>query len=323
MLRILPAVAGRRRYPEVLMKRMQVLPVSAVLAFLAAAAGCGEGAAPADVIDVADAGLMTPESVLADEVADVYLVSNINGGPLERDDNGFISRLTPDGQVESLKWIDGASPDITLHAPKGMAIRGDSLFVADIECIRVFNRLTGASAGNECVEGATFLNDLAVGPEGSIFVTDSGLELDDQGQLVPTGTDGLYRYAFQEGRSGATLATGADLGNPNGVAVGPRGIFVATWSSGEVLRYDAAGIRTVVMPASDRQLDGIVFTSDGGFLFSSWGDSAVYRVGSGGAVSRLIEGVPAPADIGYDARRNRVLIPLFLDNKVLIRPAGG
>jgi sugar lactone lactonase YvrE len=283
---------------------------------------CGEAAPPADTLEVAD-GFMTPESVLWDEAADVYLVSNINGSPLDRDDNGFIARVTPDGTVENLHWIDGTSPEVMLHAPKGMAIRGDSLFVADIDCIRVFNRVTGQSDGGECIDGATFLNDLAVGPEGSIFVTDSGLQLNDQGQLVPSGTDGLYRYPFQEGRQGATLATGAELGNPNGVAVGARGIFVTTLGTGEVLRFDPAGNKTVVVPGSStRQLDGIVFTADGGFLFSSWGESTVYKVDAAGSLGKLVEGVTAPADIGYDAKRNRVLIPLFNDNKVLIRPAG-
>lgn len=292
-----------------------------LVGFLLVGSGCGEMRVPEGSVDVSAVGFMTPESVLADGSVDVYLVSNINGAPLDRDDNGFISRITPDGQLAELKWIDGADPAFTLNAPKGMAIRGDSLFVADIDCIRIFHRVSGQHLGDECLEGATFLNDLAVGPEGSLFVTDMGMESDGQGGLTPSGTDGLYRYPFQEGRRGATLATGAELGGPNGVAVGSRGIFVVTMRSGEVVRFDAAGIKTVVMPESDRQLDGIVFTNDGGFLFSSWGDSAVYRVDPAGAISRLVEGVPAPADIGYDAQRDRVLIPLFLDDKVLIRPA--
>ena len=62
--------------------------------------------------------MSTPESALHDPEADVYLVSNINGGPGDRDDNGFISRVSPDGQVLDLKWIDGADPGVTLHAPR-------------------------------------------------------------------------------------------------------------------------------------------------------------------------------------------------------------
>src|SRR5690349_10065018 len=52
-------------------------------------------------------GLSTPESVLYDEMTDVYLVSNIEGQPLDADGKAFISRLTPDGTVATLKWIEG------------------------------------------------------------------------------------------------------------------------------------------------------------------------------------------------------------------------
>jgi hypothetical protein len=66
-------------------------------------------------------------------------------------------------------------------------------------------------------------------------------------------------------------------------------------------------------------LDGLVSLEERGFLFSSWPDSAVYWTTPDGTVSPLVEGVEAPADIGYDAQRNRVLIPLFQDDELLIR----
>src|SRR5438046_2060001 len=43
--------------------------------------------------------LKTPESVLYDDAADVYLASNINGKATEADNNGYIMRLSPDGKV--------------------------------------------------------------------------------------------------------------------------------------------------------------------------------------------------------------------------------
>jgi hypothetical protein len=58
-------------------------------------------------IEVANAGFKTPESILHDAVGDVYLVSNINGTPSAKDNNGFISRVSPDGKVQTLKWIEG------------------------------------------------------------------------------------------------------------------------------------------------------------------------------------------------------------------------
>ena len=66
---------------------------------------------PGVPISVRDVGLKTPESALHDPRADVYLVSNIDGSLLERDDRAFISRVRPDGSVEKLKWIDAERPD--------------------------------------------------------------------------------------------------------------------------------------------------------------------------------------------------------------------
>jgi hypothetical protein len=290
-----------------------------VLFAVACGASDDDGAAAATGIEVADVGFATPESVLADTVADVYYVSNINGTPLGEDDNGFISRVTPDGQVENLKWIDGAGadPNITLHAPKGMAIRGDTLFVADLKCIRMFNRLTGARANEVCIDSASMLNDIAVGPEGSIFVTDSGFREGAGGAFEATGTDAVYRLTMREGSRGATIARDPDLGMPNGIAIGSRGIFVVTFGSGEVLRFTPNGEKTVVMAGGDRQLDGIVFDNAGGFLFSSWAESAVYHVDGSGQVHTILTDVESPADIGYDPRRNRVLVPLFNLDKVI------
>ena len=122
----------------------------------------GEGAAGVSVSE----GLETPESVLWDEKADIYLVSNINGDPSAHDGNGFISRITPEGRMETLKWIDGATPGVRLNAPKGLAIVGDTLYVADIDTVRAFHRVTGQPLGARAVPGSTFLNDLAAGPDG-------------------------------------------------------------------------------------------------------------------------------------------------------------
>ena len=270
-------------------------------------------ASAAREIRVSEAGFETPESVLHDEAADVYLVSNIGGDPLGKDDNGFISRLSPDGQVLDLRWIDGAAEGVDLSAPKGMAIVGDSLYVSDIDCVRVFHRTTGAAAGSVCFEGATFLNDVAADEQGALHVTDSGLTTG----FAPSGTDAVWR--FTPGGETTRVAEGTELGSPNGIAFGPRGGYVVTFGSGGIFRLVDGGREEVLPPAEGRQLDGIAFTPDGGFLFSSWGESAVFHVAADGNVQRVVEDVDAPADIGYDARRGRVLIPLFNANEVLIQ----
>jgi len=252
-----------------------------------------------------------------DPEADVYLVSNISGNPTEADGDGFISRLNADGGLLELRWIDGARAGVTLNAPKGMALQGGSLFVADIDCVRIFDRATGRPTGEVCVPDATFLNDIAPDDQGTLFVTDSGLRGSADG-LVPSGTDAVYRLSA-DGRM-AQIAAGEWLGRPNGVAVGSRGIFVAGFGSGEVLQLAVDGSHTTVLPASERQLDGVEFLDDGGFVFSSWGDQAVYHVSGDGAIRRWIEGLDAPADIGVDRTRNLVLIPQFNENRVVAYP---
>ena len=297
--------------------------VSCVLAAgIAACSGDGapnaesaqEEPAPAASSEIRVGGFSTPESVLHDPGDDFYLVSNINGQPLDEDGNGFISRVTPDGEVADLRWIDGQDDDVTLNAPKGMAILGGTLYVADIDCVRKFDVTTGAPDGEICVEGATFLNDIAAGPNGELFVTDMGFRAGENG-FEPSGTMAIHRMS-PDGRQ-APIIEGDQLGGPNGLAVGPRGLFMVSFGSGQIFQVGMAGELTPVTQPSERQLDGIVFAADGGFVFSSWGEPGVFHVSAEGT-QRLIGSYEAPADIGYDAQRNRVLIPLFLSNEVVI-----
>ena len=284
------------------------------------AAGDSVGIGAAGEVVVADVGLSTPESVLHDTAADVYLVSNINGSAVAEDDNGFISRLSPGGEMLELKWIDGADSAVVLNAPKGMAIQDGTLFVADITCVRRFDAATGAPRGEICPMGSTFLNDVASGGDGTVWFTDSGLVAGPLG-LVGSGTDAIYRY-LPARDSLTVVAMDPSLGSPNGIAVSGQGALVVTYGTGEAYRVDTAGERTPVLPPSRRQFDGVEILPDGGFLATSWADQCVYRVGADGVLTKAIEGVEAPADLGYDARRNRVLVPLFNANRVVIHPLG-
>src|SRR3990172_7489526 len=209
-------------------------------------------AAQAPAVTVQGVGFQTPESVLYDAAEDVYLVSNINGSPTAADGNGFISRIGPEGQVLALKWIDGTVSGVTLHAPKGMAIVGDTLYVADITAVRMFDRRTGQPKGSVAVPGATF-----------------------------------------------PRVGGGNAGDFCGLGPGGQG--------GIVRRLPAGG------------LDGVEALPGGVLLVSSWGASAVFRVAADGRAEAVVSNVRSPADIGYDRKRNRVLIPLFQDNRIVIQ----
>jgi sugar lactone lactonase YvrE len=284
--------------------------------------GPGKAAEPGKIA-VTDVGFMTPESVLHDAENDVYLVSNINGSALEEDDNGFISKVSPEGKVLDLKWIDGASDEVTLNAPKGLAIAAGVLYVADITAVRLFDLATGAPKGEIAIEGATFVNDLfaarrpaakksagAGASASAVYVTDSGLDK----KFEPTGADAVYKIV---GDKAEEVLKDKALGGPNGVFVDKEGIWVVTFRSGEMFVI-AGGKKADSLKLPKGGLDGIARLSDGKFLISSWEGSCVFAGPAAGPFEPLVSGVDAPADIGYDSKRNRLLIPLFKQNALEI-----
>lgn len=261
-------------------------------------------------------GFETPESVLYDADQDVYFVSNINGSPVEADGNGFISRISAaDRSVES-KWIDGATEGVTLNAPKGLAIVGNELWVTDITTVRRFDRRSGASLGEIAIEGSGFLNDLASAPDGGAYLSDSGLSLEGQ-EFMPSGTDAIYRIAADG--TVEKLASGDELTRPNGVVAGEEGVWVVTFGGNQLYRIAGEG-KTDLHELPQGSLDGLVLLPDGAMLVSSWDASAVFRGSPGGPFEPVIENVESPADIGFDSKRNLVLIPHFMENRISLHP---
>lgn len=173
-------------------------------------------------------GLRTPESARWDPEIGVWFVSNINGSGLAKDGNGYISRLTSDGTVDSLKFVASGRNGVTLHAPKGIAIVGDTLWVADIDVVRGFNRRTGEPVADIRVPGAKLLNDITVGPAG-IYITDTGVGLGADSTIVHPGPDRVFRIA---GRKVTTALTFPGQPGPNGI----------TWDSA-ISRSDGAVLR--------------------------------------------------------------------------------
>jgi sugar lactone lactonase YvrE len=262
-------------------------------------------------------GLMGPETALYDPELDVYLVSNINGGPTDKDDNGFISRIVPDLKNFEMRWIDGAAGDVTLHAPKGMALRGNLLLVADIDTIRLFEKKTGKPYGEWPVPNSTFLNDIAVGPNGVIYATDTAISLAG-GQPRPQGTAAVYRFESDQ-KVPTTLAQGEGLNGPNGIVATPEGPVFVTFLSNRILRVkakDAAPETIATLPSG--QLDGIERLDDGSYVVSSWAARAVFRVTPGGQARQIIGGLVSPAGLDVDRKRNRLLVPELNENTLHI-----
>jgi len=263
-------------------------------------------------------GFLTPESVLHDPVQDIYFVSNINGGPTTKDNNGFISRVRPDGAVENLKFIEGGHGGATLNAPKGLAIRGDTLWVADIDMVRSFDAKTGAPRDSVSLAGlgAVFLNDIAIAQTGALYITDTGIRFDDVGNMLHPGPDRIFRIGTD--RQVTVAVRGDTLGRPNGItldSVGKR-FIVVQFGGRSVLAWKPGDKAPSVIAKGPGGFDGVEIAGSR-LLVSSWADSTVSSYETGQEV-KVITGVPSPADIGYDAKRKRVLIPVFSGNRVEI-----
>ncbi len=256
-------------------------------------------------------GFSTPESVLYDADADRYLVSNINGKPDAKDNNGFISVLSPDGTVTTLKWIEGGKDKVKLDAPKGTGIVKGVLYVADISTVRMFDLKTGAPKGEVAIPGSTFLNDIATGPDGKVYVSDTGVKFGANGP-EPTGTDAVY--VIEKGHAKA-LAKGKELGGPNGLLVTDKGVIVLGMGSGEVYLLDEKGKMQNASKPPTGMLDGVVALGDS-LLVTSWQGSAIYKGTLGGTYEAVLSDQKSPADIGYDTKRGRVLVPHFLEDTV-------
>ena len=160
------------------------------------------------------------------------------------------------------------------------------------------------------------LNDLAPASDGGVYLTDSGFRLAADGGFEPSGSDAVYHIA-SNGDVHKILAD-AGLGGPNGVVEVDGEIWVVTFGSGEMFRI-ADGEKADVTTVAEGSLDGLILVGDR-LLVSSWASQEVHAGAAGGEFSAVVTGVQSPADIGYDATRNVVLIPLFELNEVRIVP---
>lgn len=314
----LPPLSGPLPYKEAPVKQYAAsAPFLLILAL-----GCAKKETPAPQTPtlanpervVTITGFSTPESALWSAKEDAWFVSNINGSPTAKDSNGFISRVSRDGVIDSLHFIEGGKNGVTLNGPKGLAQVGDTLWVADIDAVRAFNAHTGAPIATvELGKLATFLNDIAVGADGTLYITDSGIGFDAKGGITHPGPDRIFEL---RGRNATIAVEGDFLEHPNGITWdGTNGRFVVVAFGGPHIFGWKPGVAKIdTIGTGPGGQDGVEFVG-GDLLVTSWADSSVFAMSSSGNI-RKVTGVPSPADIGVDQLRGLLAIPLFTQNKV-------
>lgn len=263
-------------------------------------------------------GFGSPESVRYDPEQDVFFVSNMLGPGSLKDNNGYIVRMSAADPRRAEVLVEGGRGGVTLHAPKGMALKGDTLWVADIDVLRGFHRKSGAPLATVDLrpQRAVLLNDVAVAPDGSLRVTDSGILMTKKGVLHPGGD---RVFAIGAGGAVSVVAQGSALGIPNGITWDPEGKrwLVVSFDPfrSEVYALRAGEESKTVIARGPGRFDGVERLDDGRLLVTSWSDSSLYLY-TGARGERVVRNLWQPADLGVDTRRGRVAIPLVLQGRV-------
>jgi sugar lactone lactonase YvrE len=279
---------------------------------------------PNTPLHVASTGLSTPESVLWDATRGLWYVSNINGDPPQKDDNGYIVRLGANGEtMDTVPFINGADDDITLHAPKGMALKGDTLWVADIDAVRAFDVNTGRQVASLDLSPmrATFLNDVAVGNDGGIYITDSGIAFGPDGAVTHPGKSRVFVIRNLAASEAVVLPRESAA---NGIAWNPsrNAWTIVGFNTKDIFEWVVGAKEATVAGTGVGGADGLVILEGNRAVYTSWADSSL-NVFEGGANRTLRKGLDSPADIGYDPARKLVAVPLFKSDRVEFWPLDG
>jgi len=248
------------------------------------------------------AEFMAPESVLFDAKRKMLYVSNFNKVGAGKQNRGFLSKVTTDGRIDSLRWITG------LDGPCGMGMHEDRLYVVessgnlveiDIDAGRVVKRYP--------MPGPTFLNDVTVDSTGTIYISDT--------TRAAGATD---IYAFKDDK-GTVFTKGYDLHRTNGLFFDGRELIAGSTGDGllKAVSLDAGGVRTITSLGAG-VIDGIRLDREGNYLVSHW-EGQVYRVSPSGEVVQILDTMSEgrnTADFEFIQDDGLLVIPTFLGNTV-------
>jgi sugar lactone lactonase YvrE len=267
----------------------------------------------------------TPESVIYAPNENMLFVSNIDGQPDGKDNQGFISKVSPlNGSIIMLNWVTG------LNAPKGMTIINNNntfLYVSDITDLVEIDVNSGKIINRYNAPGSTFLNDVASDNQGYVYVSDTVTNTIyrlDSKNLGDNSTNNNSNASLQ-----AWLQT-PELNGPNGLyvdnsnnklIVASLGAFSNPAGSIKVVDLQNRTVRGLgnegtAVPIGG--LDGIEADSTGRYYYVT--DNAggkLYVVNSNGTGYETLDlQNQGTADLGVILDENLIIIPMMQDNKL-------
>jgi sugar lactone lactonase YvrE len=244
-------------------------------------------------------GLKMPESVVQATDGRVF-VSEINGFGVDGD--GQISVIEA-GQVTLFaKGLDD---------PKGLAIIGQSLYVADNKRILKL-ALSGPKQGQAEVFASSaafpvtplFLNDLEADLAGNLYVSDSGDLKGNGGAVYQINAQGQVRLLINGQQDKRILA-------PNGLLMDDTGdvLMVVDFASGILYSYNLATKQLLDIAEGFGGGDGVVHHANGSMFVSDWKNGKVFRLDMNGEVTPLTATYQSAADIALTKDEKILMVP--------------
>ncbi len=250
-------------------------------------------------------GLQAPESAYYDKASGLLFLSQIGeGGGGAQDGDGWISKLSPDGKMLTNKWVTG------FDSPKGLRSHDGVLWVADIDKVVSIEIATGKVLARLVVPDATFLNDLAIGADGTIYVSD----------MLKSRV-----IAIRDGKASVFLE-GPEIEHPNGVFVHDGKLILGGWGAevaddfstkipGRLLSVDLkTKAITRITPEPTGNLDGIESDGGSGFIVTDWRAGTIFHIAEDGATTTLAIYPKGAADHAYFPEKRLLILPQMLEN---------
>jgi hypothetical protein len=277
--------------------------------FLRAALVCCALAGSSGLLHAAQiTGLEGPNSFVGDQQGKEFFISNVNGEPDARDNNGFITKVDAEGKVLNLKFIQGGIVDVMLHAPKGLAVVDQTLYVADLDQLKGFDKATGKSLVAVSFpplpsKGVVSLTDVTAGPNGLLYVSDQS-------------NNTIYRIEQADGHRVSLLIHDDRLAGPSGIAVHPRTghLIAVSWEKGKIFDITPEGQLSELesngfFTGRFQNLSGVDFDRWGNMYVSDFSRGKIWRMTRDQRFQVIAEYLLSPADISINRANNLILVP--------------
>jgi gluconolactonase len=230
-------------------------------------------------------------------------------------ERGCVTHISADGQTKRVIKKTGR--------PNGLAVDSHGvIWVAESKTpslVRLTMEGKAEVVATSC-DGEAFLfpNDLCFGPDGAVYMTDSGVVIDDfapNNQIRPDYMDVRYdgRVYRVDVAAGKVRKLDSGIKFTNGIAFGPDRLLYANETlTGNIYRYDRkdgeiAGPRVlfgnVVRPEAPpgwKGPDGMAFSTDGRLYVAVFGQGDVTVLGKkGNVVERIQTAGKLPTNVAF------------------------